>query len=164
MTLTELKYLIAVARFKHFGRAAENCGVSQPSLSVAVRKLESELGVPVFERGPGELSVTPVGELLIEQARRVLEESSRMTEIAQRGKDPLAGGLRLGIIYTSAPFILPGLIARMRQIAPSMPIVPAEGFTQGLLEELKNGQLDCAIVALPVTPPGLISQPTSSLW
>src|SRR4051812_24292790 len=100
MTLTELRYIVAVARERHFGRAAEACFVSQPTLSVAVKKLEEELGVPLFERGQGEVTVTPAGSRIVEQAQRVLEEASRIKEIAASGRDPLAGTLRLWPIFT----------------------------------------------------------------
>ena len=100
MTLTELRYIVAVARERHFGRAAEACFVSQPTLSVAVKKLEDELDVKLFERGSAEISVTPLGEEIIRQAQAVLEQAQAIKEIAKRGKDPLAGALRLGVIYT----------------------------------------------------------------
>ena len=106
MTLTELKYVIAVAREKHFGRAAESCFVSQPSLSVAIKKLEEELGVAIFERRSPDITVTPIGAQIIEQAQKVLEESRLISEIALRGQDPLSGPLRLGMIYTIAPYLL----------------------------------------------------------
>ena len=99
MTLTELRYIVAVARERHFGRAAESCFVSQPTLSVAIKKLEEELGVILFERGTGEVGVTPIGEQIVGQAHKVLEESGAIKELAKQGKDPLAGPLRLGIIF-----------------------------------------------------------------
>ena len=104
MTLTELKYIIAVARERHFGRAAEACFISQPSLSVAVRKLEEELGVHIFERRSQEVSLTPVGENIVEQAQKVLDEVRRIEELAVQGKDPLCGPLRLGAIFTISPY------------------------------------------------------------
>ncbi|MEO8718548.1 MAG: LysR family transcriptional regulator, partial [Burkholderiales bacterium] len=105
MTLTELRYIVAVARERHFGHAAQSCFVSQPTLSVAIKKLEAELGVVLFERGPGEVSVTPVGQQVVEQAQRVLEEAARVKDIAQSATDPLAGPLRLGTIYTIGPYL-----------------------------------------------------------
>ena len=116
MTLTELRYIVAVARERHFGRAAETCFVSQPTLSVAVKKLEEELGVTLFERGPGEVSVTPAGQKIVEQAQRVLEEAARVKELAAAGRDPLAGPLRLGAIYTIGPYLLPKLIPILRRM------------------------------------------------
>ena len=103
MTLTELRYIVAVARERHFGRAAEACFVSQPTLSVAIKKLEEELEVKLFERGGNEVTVTPLGEEIVRQAQAVIEQAAAIKEIAQRGKDPLAGPLRLGIIYTIGP-------------------------------------------------------------
>src|SRR5690606_23846826 len=104
MTLTELKYIVAVARERHFGRTAEACFVSQPTLSVAIKKLEEELGVQLFERGGTEVSVTPIGMQIVEQAQRVLEQTHSIREIAAQGKDPLAGPLRVGVIYTIGPY------------------------------------------------------------
>src|SRR6187402_460553 len=112
MTLTELKYIVAVAREKHFGKAAEACFVSQPTLSVAIKKLEEELEVKLFERNANEVTVTPLGEEIVRQAQSVLEQAANIKEIAERGKDPLAGPLRLGVIYTIAPYLLPTWCAR----------------------------------------------------
>lgn len=147
MTLTELKYVIAVARERHFGRAAESCFVSQPSLSVAVKKLEEELGVSIFERRSNDIAVTPVGSLIIDQARKVIEEAHRITEIAHQGQDPLSGPVRLGVIYTIGPYLLPDLISRMTETTPQMPLILEEGFTSELLQKLRNGQIDVAITA-----------------
>ena len=110
MTLTELRYIVAVARERHFGRAAEACFVSQPTLSVAIKKLEEELDVKLFERGASEVSVTPLGEAIVRQAQSVLEQAAAIKEIAKRGKDPLSGSLRLGVIYTIGPYLLPCLL------------------------------------------------------
>src|SRR3954447_2237133 len=117
MTLTELRYIVAVAREHHFGRAAETCFVSQPTLSVAVKKLEEELGVTLFERGPGEVTVTPAGQRIVEQGQRALQESARNKENAAARCDPLAGPLRLGAIYTIGPYVLPKLIPILRKTA-----------------------------------------------
>ena len=158
MTLTELRYIVAVARERHFGRAAETCFVSQPTLSVAVKKLEDELGVVLFERGPGEVSVTPAGQKIVEQAQRVLEEASRIREIAAAGKDPLAGQLRLGAIYTIGPYLLPKLIPILRRNAPAMQLLIQENFTHRLAEELKSGEVDVILVALPFDAPGIVTR------
>ena len=158
MTLTELRYVVAVAREKHFGRAAETCFVSQPTLSVAVKKLEEELGVTLFERGPGEVSVTPAGAKIVEQAQRVLEEALRIREIAAAGKDPLAGPLRLGAIYTIGPYLLPKLIPILRRSAPAMQLLIQENFTHRLAEELKSGEVDVILVALPFEQPGVATR------
>ncbi len=158
MTLTELRYIVAVARERHFGRAAEACFVSQPTLSVAVKKLEEELGVPLFERGPGEVSVTPAGHKIVEQAQRVLDESARIKEIAAAGRDPLCEPLRLGAIYTIGPYLLPKLIPILRRTAPGMQLHIQENFTHRLGEGLKSGEVDVIVVALPYEEPGIVSR------
>ena len=158
MTLTELRYIVAVARERHFGRAAEACFVSQPTLSVAVKKLEEELGVTLFERGAGEVSVTPPGQKIVEQAQRVLEEAARVREIAAAGRDPLTGPLRLGAIYTIGPYLLPKLVPIMRRAAPQMPLLIQENFTHNLGESLKNGEVDVILIALPFDEPGIATR------
>jgi LysR family hydrogen peroxide-inducible transcriptional activator len=155
MTLTELRYIVAVARERHFGRAAEGCFVSQPTLSVAVKKLEEELGLQLFERGPGEVSVTPTGQKIVAQAQRVLEEAARVKELAAAGRDPLAGPLRLGAIYTIGPYLLPKLIPILRRAAPQMQLHIQENFTHVLAELLKNGEVDVILIALPFAEPGI---------
>jgi len=158
MTLTDLKYIVALARERHFGRAAEKCFVAQPTLSVAVKKLEDELGVILFERSPQEVRVTPIGERVVAQAEKVLAETSQLTEIAAAGKNPLAGPLRLGVIYTIGPWLLPPLVPLLRQRAPEMPLLLEENYTHRLLEKLKAAELDVAILALPIEEPGLVAQ------
>jgi LysR family transcriptional regulator, hydrogen peroxide-inducible genes activator len=158
MTLTELKYIVAVARERHFGRAAEACFVSQPTLSVAIKKLEDELGVQLFERGSTEVSITPIGAQIVEQAQRVLEESSAIKEIAKQGKDPLAGPLRLGVIHTIGPYLLPALVPAMIRGTPKMPLVLQEGLTIKLLESLRLGDIDVAILAEPFPSQGFVTQ------
>lgn len=158
MTLTELKYIIAVAREKHFGRAALSCAVSQPSLSVAVRKLEDELGVAIFERRSNDIALTPIGALIVEQANKVFEDARRITEIARQGQDPLSGPLRLGVIYTIGPYLLPDLISRMSASTPQMPLILEEGFTTELLAKLRSGLLDVAITADTLVDTGFMTQ------
>jgi len=153
MTLTELRYIVAVARERHFGRAAEACFVSQPTLSVAIKKLEEELDVRIFERGANEIKVTPLGEEIVRQAQSVIEQASAIHEIAKRGKDPLAGALRLGLIYTIAPYLLPELVKGVIEHYPQMPLMLQENFTVKLLEMLRTGELDCAIMAEPFPTP-----------
>ena len=154
MTLTELKYIVAVARERHFGRAAEACHVSQPTLSVAIRKLEDELGVTLFERGGAEVSVTPVGQRIVEQAQRVLDETAALREIAEQGRDPLAGALRVGVIYTIGPYLLPRMMRHVIEDAPQMPLLLQENFTVRLLELLRQGDIDVAILAEPFPDQG----------
>lgn len=159
MTLTELRYIVMLARERHFGRAAEKCHVSQPTLSVALKKVEHKYGVILFERTPSEVRLTPTGEQIARQAERVLEEAGRLKEIAQQGKDPLIGALRLGVIYTIAPYLLPRLVPALNARAPHMPMYLQENFTVNLGEQLRRGDLDAIIVALPFSEPGIVSRP-----
>ena len=159
MTLTELKYIVAVAREKHFGRAADACFVSQPTLSVAIKKLEEELEVKIFERNANEVSVTPLGEEIVRQSQSVLEQAAQIKEIAKRGKDPLSGALRLGVIYTIAPYLLPELVRHTIEMSPQMPLMLQENFTVKLLEMLRTGEIDCAIMAEPFPDSGLAIAP-----
>jgi LysR family hydrogen peroxide-inducible transcriptional activator len=158
MTLTELRYIVAVARERHFGHAAEACFVSQPTLSVAVKKLEDELGVMLFERGGGEVTITPVGARIVEQAQRVLEQAAEIKELAKQNKDPLAGPLKVGAIFTVGPYLLPKLIPALHRRAPQMPLLIEENYTAGLAEMLKRGEVDVAIVALPFEEAGIVTQ------
>ncbi len=159
MTLTELRYIVTLARERHFGRAAEKCHVSQPTLSVALKKVEQKYGVILFERTPSDVRLTPAGEQIARQAERVLEEAGRLKEIAQQGKDPLIGALRLGVIYTIAPYLLPRLVPALNARAPHMPMYLQENFTVNLGEQLRRGDLDAIIVALPFSEPGIVSRP-----
>ncbi len=159
MTLTELRYVVAVARERHFGRAAEACFVSQPTLSVSIKKLEDELDMKIFERGANEVSVTPLGAEIVQQAQSVIEQAAAIKEIARRGKDPVSGPLRLGVIYTIGPYLLPGLVRQAIERVPQMPLMLQENFTVKLLEMLRNGELDCAIMAEPFPDTGLAMAP-----
>lgn len=159
MTLTEMRYIVALARDRHFGHAAESCHVSQPTLSVAIKKVESQLGVALFERNAAEVRITPVGERVVAQARRVLEESVKLDEIAGTARDPLVGTLRLGVIYTIAPYLLPQLVPALHKAAPDMPLFLKEDFTAKLIPALKAGELDVLVLALPVQEPGLVARP-----
>ena len=159
MTLTELKYIVAVAREKHFGKGAEACRVSQPTLSVAIKKLEAELQVKLFERNANEITVTPLGEQIVRQAQSVLEQADAIRDIAKRGKDPLAGPLRLGVIHTIGPYLLPDLVGQAIEQTPQMPLMLQENFTVKLLEALRNGEIDCAILAEPFPDTNLAIAP-----
>ncbi len=158
MTLTELRYIIAVAREHHFGRAAKACFVSQPTLSVAIKKLEDELGVAIFERGSNEVSLSPIGERIIQQAQQTLESADSIKQLAQHGKNQLAGPLRIGAIHTIGPYLYPALIPLLRKAAPEMPLVVEENYTAVLTEKLKRGELDIIIIALPYQEQGIVSQ------
>lgn len=155
MTLTELRYLIALHKERHFGRAAERAFVSQPTLSVAVKKLESDLGVAIFERNRGEIRITPVGHRIIDQAYRVLGEVATLEAIATQGQDELKGALRLGVIYTVGPYLLPNLIPTLRRHAPDMPLIIEENFTRNLSQQLRSNELDAIVIALPFGQAGV---------
>jgi LysR family transcriptional regulator, hydrogen peroxide-inducible genes activator len=158
MTLNELRYIVAVAQEKNFGRAAQRCFISQPALSVAIQKLEDELQTQLFERGKSEITVTPVGERIVEQAHKVLEEAARIRDIAQAGRNQLAGVFRLGAIYTVAPYLLPDLVPALNALAPDMPLEIEENITEQLEAALKTGRIDAAIIALPFQPPGIATE------
>ena len=155
MNLNELRYAVAVARERNFRRAAERCFVTQPALSLAIQKLEEELGVQIFERSRTEVSLTEVGSRVIEQAQRVLEEAGKLPEIARRGQDQLVGVLKLGVIYTVGPYLLPELIPILHRKAPQMPLEVEENLTAQLDILLRTGRIDVAIVALPFDAPGI---------
>ncbi len=158
MTLTELRYIVTLAQERHFGRAAERCFVSQPTLSVAVKKLEEELGVALFERSKSTVQVTPLGEKVVEQAQRVLEQASVIRELANEGKDQLSSPLRIGAIYTIGPYLFPHLIPELAQSAPRMPLYIEENFTAELRRKLRSGELDAIIVALPFTEADVVTR------
>jgi LysR family hydrogen peroxide-inducible transcriptional activator len=158
MTLTEMRYIVALARERHFGKAAEVCHVSQPTLSVALKKVEGQLGAALFERAATDVRITALGERIVAQARRVLEEAVRLEEIAGTAGDPMTGPLRVGVIYTIAPYLLPKLVPALHQHAPAMPLFLKEDFTANLIPALKAGELDVIVIALPFAEPGLVAQ------
>lgn len=159
MTLTELRYIVMLARERHFGRAAEKCHISQPTLSVALKKVEQRYGIVLFERSSADVRLTPIGGQIAHQAERVLDEAAHLKEIAAQGKDPLVGPLRLGVIYTIAPYLLPRLIPALHARAPRMPMYLQENFTVSLTEQLRRGNLDVIVIALPFSEPGVVSLP-----
>ncbi len=159
MTLNELKFIVALAKVRNFRKAAEACFVSQPALSFAVKKLEKELGVLLFERNRNEVSITPIGERVIEQAILAIEEANRVKEIAKQGNNQLAGALRLGVIYSVGPYLLPEIIPILRKTAPEMPLIVEENITSNLETQLRNGVIDVAIIALPFDISGIKTLP-----
>ncbi|MCB1752375.1 MAG: hydrogen peroxide-inducible genes activator [Gammaproteobacteria bacterium] len=159
MTLSELRYIVAVARERHFGKAAEYCCVSQPTLSVAVKKLEQELDVKLFERGQGEVNITPAGQRIIVQAQRALEQVELIREMAKEGKDQLSTPLRLAAIYTIGPYLFPGLVPQLNRRAPKMPLYIEENYTAVLSGQLKRGEQDAIIISLPFDEPGIETLP-----
>ncbi|MFD2230828.1 hydrogen peroxide-inducible genes activator [Alkalimarinus sediminis] len=159
MTLTELKYIVTLASEKHFGKAAEKCFVSQPTLSVAVKKLEEELGVALFERSKGHITVTELGQKLVLQAQKVLDQARVIKDIAQEGKNQLSAPLRVGAIYTIGPYLFPHLMPELRRAAPSMPLYIEENYTRVLSEKLRHSSLDVIVVALPFEEPEVVTLP-----
>lgn len=159
MTLSELRFVVAIAKERNFRRASEKCYVSQPALSLAIKKLEDDLGVMIFERSRTDISPTPIGEKIIEQAIKVLEQVNQIREIAKQGNNQLNGIFRLGLIYSVGPYLLPEIIPILRQSAPEMPLDIEENLTAQLETQLKNGVIDAAVVALPFDVPGINTLP-----
>lgn len=159
MTLAELQYMVTVAQERHFGRAAERVFVTQPALSLAIKKLEDNLGVTIFERRRNKVELTPLGEQIVHQAQRVLEEAERIKILAAQGKDQLNGLLRLGVIATVGPYILPDLVPLLTTRAPKMPLELEENLTLNLAGMLKSGKLDVLMIALPFDEPSILTIP-----
>jgi LysR family hydrogen peroxide-inducible transcriptional activator len=155
MSLTELKFIVAVAQERNFRRAAEKCFVTQPALSLAIKKLEEELNVVIFERSRIDVNITEIGEQIVEQAEKVLEEAAHIKLLAELGKNQLKGKLKLGLIHSIGPYLLPEIIPILRKTAPEMPLEVEENLTANLEVQLKNGVIDVAIVALPFNVAGL---------
>jgi LysR family hydrogen peroxide-inducible transcriptional activator len=158
MTLTELKYVVALAQELHFGRAAQKSFVTQPTLSLAIQKLEDELGLQLFERNKNEVIVTEKGLQVVEQARKVLDEVGKIPAIAKGARDQLSGALKLGVIPTIGPYLLPDLVPLLRKRAPNMPLIIEENFTGNLAPMLRDGDIDVAIIALPFVLPGVTTR------
>jgi len=159
MTLTELRYIVTLSEEKHFGRAAEKCFVSQPTLSVAVKKLEDELGIALFERSKGSIIVTELGLRLVSQAKAILNQVSIFKDLAQEGKDELNSPLKIGAIYTIGPYLFPHLMPHLSASAPDMPLYIEENYTAVLRKKLKACDLDAIIVALPFDEPDVVTMP-----
>jgi LysR family hydrogen peroxide-inducible transcriptional activator len=158
MTLTELRYIVTLAQERHFGRAAEKCFVSQPTLSVAVKKLEGELNIALFERRKSAVSPTPLGEKIIQQAEKILAETRILKELAETGKDQLSSPLRVGAIFTIGPYLFPHLVPQVHKQAPQMSLFIEESYTAVLRRQLREGELDAIIVALPFNEPDVITR------
>jgi LysR family hydrogen peroxide-inducible transcriptional activator len=157
MTLTELRYIVTLAQEQHFGRAADRCYVSQPTLSIAVKKLEDELGIALFERTKSRVQPTPLGEQIVAQANLVLEQTA-IKDLADAGKDQLSSPLSVGAIFTIGPYLLPKFIPHLQKLASKMPLYVEEGYTHNLRKKLRNGELDVIIVALPFVEPDVVTQ------
>lgn len=157
MNLRDLKYLIALAEERHFGRAADACFVSQPTLSAQIKKLESFLGSPLVERAPRNVSLTPVGEKVVARARQIVADVDQMVEIARGQDNPLSGDLSLGVIPTVGPYLLPKVVIEISEQLPTLALRLVEEQTAVLLNQLQAGEIDCAVLALPVDVPSLKS-------
>lgn len=158
MTLTELRYIVAVAQERHFGRASDRCCITQPALSLAIQKLEEELSCTIFERRKNQITLTPLGEQIVHQAQRVLEEADQIKVLAAQGKDQLVGPLRFGVIATVGPYVLPDLVPLLNKRAPKMPLEIEENLTLNLVAMLKSGKLDVIMIALPFEEAGIMTQ------
>ncbi|OYY95343.1 MAG: DNA-binding transcriptional regulator OxyR [Hydrogenophilales bacterium 28-61-23] len=155
MTLQELRYLVALADTGHFGQAAEACFVSQSTLSTGLKKLEDFLGVIVFDRSLKRVTPTPIGREIVESARRIVEETTRIRELASYAKDPMERTLHLGVIPTLGPYYLPHVLTRVREAHPKLRLLLREEMTPHMLAHLAEGKLDAGLLALPVDDPGL---------
>lgn len=156
MTLTELRYAITLAQEKHFGKAAKVCHVSQPTLSVAINKLEAELGISIFERDRNKVRITDIGVQIIAQAQRALDEVSQIRGIAEGGAMQTQAPLRIGAIFTIGPYLFPNFIPQLQKLAPNMPLIIQEDYTANLRVKLQQGELDAIFISLPYTQAGVI--------
>jgi LysR family transcriptional regulator, hydrogen peroxide-inducible genes activator len=155
LKLKDLRYLVAVADQRHFGRAAARCFVSQPTLSAQLKKLEQSLGVQLIERAPSKVALTPAGEEIVARARRILEASDEVVALARSRRDPLAGRLRVALLPTIGPYLLPRVAPLIRKSLPRLELRLYEYQTAAMLEKLRDGELDLGILALPVDLAGL---------
>lgn len=158
MTLTELRYVLAAAKVRHFGKAAKLCHVSQPTLSVAINKLEAELGISIFERDRHQVKITEIGKKIIVQMQKVLDEVNHVHYIAETSKSQLAEPLRIGAIYTIGPYLFPCLIPQIRKLAKTMPLLIQEDYTANLRIKLLQGEVDAIFISLPFTEPGILTK------
>lgn len=159
MTLTELRYIVALHQTGHFGKAADRCHVSQPTLSIAIKKLEEELDVSLFERSRNQVRATPLGLKIVQQAQAVLEQANQIRELADQGRDPLGSRLSVGAIFTVGPYLFPCFVPELQRLAPKMPLYIEESYTAVLREKLRAGDLDAIVIALPFTEPDVVTQP-----
>jgi LysR family hydrogen peroxide-inducible transcriptional activator len=158
MTLTELRYIVALAQEQHFGRAAERCHVSQPTLSIAVKKLEEELGV-LFERGKQKILPTPLGEKIVAMAAKVLEQAAAIKDVAEADRDQLEGPIALGTLPTIGPYLLPQFIPLLQETTDKLSLYVEEGSVADLAGKLRNGDLDAILVTAPFAEADVVVQP-----
>ena len=159
MTLRELRYLVTLADYRHFGRAAEACHISQPTLSTQLKKLEDDLGVVLFERTNKALHITPIGRKIVDQARRVLAEADAIVELSRETTVPLVGPLTLGVIPTLSPYLLPWLVPLLKRAYPDLRLILCEDLTDDLIDRLRAHRIDTALLALPITGQDLEIRP-----
>lgn len=155
VTLKQLRYFETLARYQHFGRAAEACAISQPALSMQIKELEAIFSAPLVERGARQIRLTSLGERLLQKTREILMAVEELDDLARIGRGPLAGRLRLGVIPTVAPYLLPAIIAALSDRFPELDVELREAVTRSLIHDLQEGRLDIAVVALPVSEPTL---------
>lgn len=155
MNLRDIRYILTVAETRHFGRAAERCFVSQPTLSGQIKKLEEELGVTIFERTNRSVDITPIGEAILTHARLLLEQADAIQQVAQAHQDPLAGPLRVGAIPTLSPYLMPLILVPLKQRYPQLKLVLSEEITDSLLRRLHQHELDAVLMATPAEDPEL---------
>ncbi|MDG0970278.1 MAG: LysR substrate-binding domain-containing protein [Porticoccaceae bacterium] len=159
MTLTELRYIVSLAQYQHFGLAAEHCNVSQPTISIALKKLETELDVNIFERSKNNVIPTPIGIEVVKQSQRVLDEASAIKDIAQSGVNQLNSALHVGAIFTIGPYLFPHFIPPLQETAPNMPLIIEEGYTSSLRTRLRSGEVDVILISMPFSEPDIVVQP-----
>lgn len=159
MNLRDLEYLVAVGEHRHFGRAAEACFVSQPTLSTQVKKLEAELGVTLVERNPRQVLLTPVGEQVAAKARTLLAQAAEIVAVAQHAQDPEAATLRMGLFPTLAPYLLPHVVPAIHQRLPRLELLLVEEKTEAVVQRIRDGRLDVGVLALPIPDPQLHAEP-----
>ncbi len=159
MNLRDFKYVIAVAETHHFGRAAERCFVSQPTLSGQIKKLEDELGVVIFERTKRSVEITPIGQEIIALSRQLMEQADAIEQVARAHSDPLAGPFRIGALPTLSPYLMPLILVPLRKEYPQLKLVLYEEVTESLIKRLRSHELDAALLATPVDEPDLAAIP-----
>jgi len=162
LTMKQLRYFEALARLGHFGRAAEDCAISQPALSVQIREMEATMGAALFERTARQVRLTGLGEAMVPRVRAILQAVDELEDLARAAQGPLSGRLRLGVIPTIAPYLLPALVGALARSHPGLEVQPREAVTGKLVAGLIEARLDAAILALPISEPALVSVPLFS--
>jgi len=155
MTLNELKYILAVAKERHFRKAAELCFVSQPTLSIAIKKIEDELGITIFERQKSEILITPIGEKIIALAEEINQKTNLIKDIAKQSLNNEINEIKLGAIFTIGPYLIPKLIEKFQQTHPTTRFIIQENYTEELIKKLHQGELDFVILSLPFEEPNI---------